>query len=154
MFLVQPNAKPPNDPATGEPLSNVNGRIDRLIRSIESNSQTIVIPTPALAEVLVVARGKIEDWISMLQQSRHFQIVDFEINAVKKLVDVTQKIHKDEAFESQSAFTKAQLKFDRQIIAIALAQNQDTIYSDDQGIKRMERYFDIKVIQTHMLPYE
>ena len=59
----------------------------------------------------------------MLQQSRHFQIVDFEINAVKKLVDVTQKIHKDEAFESQSPFTKAQLKFDRQIVAIALAEN-------------------------------
>lgn len=82
----------------------------------------------------------------MLQQSRHLKIVDFEINAVKKLVDVTQKMHKDEAFESQSSFTKAQLKFDRQILAIALAQNQNTICSDGQGIKRKERYFDIEVI--------
>ena len=154
MFLVQPNAKPPNDPATGEPLANVSQRIERLIRDIESKSQTIVIPTPALAEVLVIAKGQIDEWISMLQQSRHFQIVDFDIDAVKKLVHVTQKIHDNRMFESQSPFTKAQLKYDRQILAVALAENESTIYSDDQGIKQMERYFDIEVIQTHMLPYE
>ena len=79
----------------------------------------------------------------MLQQSRHFQIVDFDIDAVKKLVHVTQKIHDNRMFESQSPFTKAQLKYDRQILAIALAENQNTIYSDDGGIKNMEHYFNM-----------
>ena len=154
MFLVQPNAKPPSDPATGEPLANVSQRIEYLIRDMESKSQPIIIPTPALAEVLVIARGNIEEWISILQQSRHFHIAGFDIDAVKKLVHVTQKIHENRVFESQSPFTKAQLKYDRQIVAVALAQNESTIYSDDQGIKQMERYFDIEVIQTHTLPYE
>lgn len=154
MFLVQPNAKPPNDPATGEPLTNVSRRIARLIREIESKSQTIVIPTPALAEVLVIVKGKIDEWIFMLQQSRHFHIAGFDVDAVKTLVHVTQKIHENRVFESQSPFTKAQLKYDRQILAVALAENENTIYSDDQGIKQMERYFDIEVIQTHTLPVE
>ena len=153
MFLVKPDAKPPDDPATGEPLANVRERMDRLIREIESKSQTIVIPTPALAEALVVSRrGKMEEWIALLDQSPYFHIAEFDVGAVRKLVHVTRTIHGSKAFKPDPQLTRAQLKFDRQIVAIALARNQNTIYSDDKGIKRLERYFDIEVIPTPALP--
>ena len=153
MFLVKPDAKPPDDPATGKPLANVRERIDRLILEMESKSQIIVIPTPALAEALVVSgRGKMEEWIAMLDQSPYFHIAEFDVGAVKKLVHVTRAIHGSKTFEPDPQFTRAQLKFDRQIVAIALARNQRTIYSDDKGIKRLERYFDIEGIPTPALP--
>ena len=153
MFLVQPDARPPADPDTGEPLAKIKERMDSLIQDIQAKSETIVIPTPALAEVLIaVPEGRPGECLSRLHQSRHFQIADFDTNAVRKLVDVTRKVHHNKEWKSASPRTKAQLKFDRQIVAVALARNQNTIYSDDNGLKDLAQRFEIKVIPTHALP--
>ena len=48
--------------------------------------------------------------------------------------------------------TKAKVKFDRQIIAIAKVNSVKTIYSDDIGLGKTARLNDISVIETRDLP--
>ena len=51
---------------------------------------------------------------------------------------------------SSSPLTK--LKFDRQIIAIARAEGDTTIYSDDQDIAKLATPLALTVIPIHALP--
>ena len=48
--------------------------------------------------------------------------------------------------------TRAKLKFDRQIIAIARTQNQTTIHSDDEDIATLASPLGLEVIPVHALP--
>ncbi len=53
-LLVNPAANPPTDPATGQPVAFARERIEGLLASL-SATDTLIIPTPVLAEVLVQA---------------------------------------------------------------------------------------------------
>ena len=48
--------------------------------------------------------------------------------------------------------TRAKLKFDRQIIAIALTRGETTIYSDDGDIARLGEALGLEAIRSHALP--
>ena len=48
--------------------------------------------------------------------------------------------------------TRAKLKFDRQIIAIARTQSQTTIYSDDEDISTLAEPLGLEVVPVHALP--
>ena len=48
--------------------------------------------------------------------------------------------------------TRAKLKFDRQIIAIARVEGQATVYSDDEDIKKLGAPLGLAVIAVHELP--
>ena len=50
------------------------------------------------------------------------------------------------------AATRAKLKFDRQILAIARIHEQSTIYSDDDDISKLASKLSIQVIPIHELP--
>lgn len=55
IFFFEKDAPAPTDPETGKPLDRCYDRVNHLIAEIAANSGKIVIPTPALAEVLVMA---------------------------------------------------------------------------------------------------
>ena len=55
LLFLEPDARAPLDPATNEPLTDAKARIDHLIETLEKQREAIVIPTPALSEVLVHA---------------------------------------------------------------------------------------------------
>jgi len=48
--------------------------------------------------------------------------------------------------------TRAKLKFDRQIIAIARVEGQATVYSDDEDIRKLGAPLGLTVIAVHELP--
>ncbi len=48
--------------------------------------------------------------------------------------------------------TRAKLKFDRQIVAIARVNRQTTIYSDDSDIAKLADALDLEVIPISGLP--
>ena len=48
--------------------------------------------------------------------------------------------------------TRAKLKFDRQIIAIARTQSQTKIHSDDEDISTLAEPLGLEVIPVHALP--
>jgi hypothetical protein len=52
IYIIDENASPPNDPATGQPVRNCKERLDHLLFTLQKENAKIIIPTPALGEVL------------------------------------------------------------------------------------------------------
>ena len=46
LLVLDPNAKAPSDPGTGEPVDKAAERIEYLIEMLSADKEKIVIPTP------------------------------------------------------------------------------------------------------------
>lgn len=137
LLVLDPDAKPPSDPDTGEPLEKAAERIEFLIESLTSKKEKIVIPTPVLSEVLVHAGDAMGPYLETLNGQATFRIAPFDqkaaIEAALAMSDAIQRGgHRIDAANQDA--TKTKIKFDRQIVAIAKAEGAHSIYSDDQDV--------------------
>jgi hypothetical protein len=73
-LLIHPSARPPKDPATKQPLIRVQERIEKLVDDLNATSDRVVIPTPALAEFLVLAGNDGPQYLSDLMNQPGFYI--------------------------------------------------------------------------------
>ena len=55
LYLFSSHVGVPIDPSTGRPVERAKERIDLLLEDLQRNRTKIIIPTPALAEILVHA---------------------------------------------------------------------------------------------------
>ncbi len=151
LLLFQSDARPPIDPTTNLPLEKCKERIDFLIQSLTDKNIEIAIPTPVLSEILVAAgpdKSKILDAINSFYA---FSIKPFDQLAAVEVAMLTDKdLDSNKKLNAQE--TKAKVKYDRQIVAIAKVNNLKTIYSDDRGLAKVARANGINVIQTADLP--
>ena len=152
LLFLEPDASAPLDPATNEPVTNAKARIEHLIETLEKGSETIVIPTPALSEVLVHANDAGPPYLDILNTTRWFRIEPFDQRAAVELASMTREALREGNLRAGTQATRSKLKFDRQIIAIALTQNQTTIYSDDKDIATLAEPLGLEVIPVHALP--
>ena len=116
----------PLDPATNERVTDARARIDHLIEALEERRETIVIPTPALSEVLVHANEAGPEYLEIPNTTRCFRIEPFDQRAAVELATMTREALREGNLRGGTQSTRAKLKFDRQIIAIARSQNQTT----------------------------
>lgn len=131
LYFLEPDSKAPRDPGTNKPISDAKARIDLLIETLEAREETTLIPTPALSEVLVHAATAGPRYLKILHGTNCFRIASFDERAAVELASMTRDAFGEGDLRSGSSTTRANLKFDRQIIAIARVHNQTTIYSDD-----------------------
>jgi hypothetical protein len=129
-FLFEKDANAPIDPQTGEPLERCYDRVNHLIAEMAANSAKIVIPTPALAEILVKAGEAGPEWLNIIEKSRHFVIADFDVRAAAE--HAAQMINSPRPIAGR----KQKAKFDYQIIAIARVAGAEAIYSFDGDIAK------------------
>lgn len=126
-------AKAPHDPQTKKPLANCRDRIDYLVATLSKAGTAILIPTPALAEFLVKAGPNKEQFLELFTNSKNFQVSDFDVRAAIELAQCN-----DPDFKKQKKLdpiaTRAKLKFDRQIVAIGLANRVERIYTGDEKL--------------------
>ena len=151
-LLVNPDAKAPDDPATGLPVSDAGKRFDFLRTQIEKSGSTIIIPTPALAEVLVSIGDAAPAVIDRLNRSGRFRIAGFDLFAAVELAAMTRDALRAGDKKQGSPESWQKVKIDRQIIAIARINQVDLIYSDDRGVKHFAELLGIQVIQTWEMP--
>ncbi len=151
LYFLEPDASAPLDPATNRPVQEAKARIDFLIQSIEASSETIVIPTPVLSEVLVHAGKAGPKYLNILQGTRCFRIEPFDLRAAVELATMTRDAIAAGDLRAGAQTTRAKLKFDRQIIAITRVQGQKTIYSDDGDIAKLGTALGLKVVPIHAL---
>ena len=90
--------------------------------------------------------------LHILNSTRCFRIVSFDQRAAVELAAMTRAALSAGDLRSGLETTRAKLKFDRQIVAIARTQEQMTIYSDDGDIAKLAEALDINVIRIHELP--
>lgn len=127
MYFLEPDAKAPLDPTTNEPVTNAKARIDFLIETLEARRETIVIPTPALSEVLVHAGSAGPRYLDILNTTRCFRVESFDLRAAVELAAMTRDAIVAGDLRAGTGTTRAKLKFDRQIVAIARTQGQHTV---------------------------
>ena len=152
LYFLEAKVKVPTDPATGKPVTDAKARVDRLIQDIGKRNEMIVIPTPALSEVLVHADEARTKYLHILTTARHFRVEPFDQRAAVELATMTREAVGQGDLRAGMQMTRAKLKFDRQIIAIARTRNQTTIYSDDKHIQKLAEPLGIEVIALHDLP--
>lgn len=154
LLALDPSAKPPLDPSTQEPLSQVPERMDFLIQSLSSDGETIVIPTPVLSEILVHAGDAIQTFLDAINSDSVFRVADFDQRAAIEAALATKSaiLRGGRRIDSGVAATGAKIKFDRQIVAIAMVENAHTIYSDDSDIAKYASHASIRSVRTVDLP--
>ena len=128
-FIIDENAAAPPDPTTNQPVTFCKERVQHLLATLEKDNAKVILPTPALGEVLVKAGSGAPAIITEFSNSKHFKIVSFDVRAAVEFA--ARQINRPKGIEKR---TKA--KFDDQILAIALVENASIIYSDDKGIAK------------------
>jgi predicted nucleic acid-binding protein len=91
----------------------------------------IIIPTPALGEVLVKAQQAAPELLRYLTSSKHFRVAPFDAMAAVEYATMHG------ARLGKTITNRAKAKFDEQIVAIARVENAAIIYSDDADIVKL-----------------
>jgi predicted nucleic acid-binding protein len=152
LYLFDPEAKAPTDPETGSPVTRVKERIEFLVSALERRKEKIIVPTPALSELLVRAGDAGPEYLEILGKSAAFKVVDFDQRAAVEVAAATREAIEAGGKKGGSESSWAKIKFDRQIIAIARVERASAIYSDDGDIARFAKNFGIAVIRLQDLP--
>ena len=111
-LAVNPDARPPLDPQSGEPVAHAKARVEHLIASL-GNSDRLVIPTPVLAEVLVGAGDGAAALLSQIQDVAAIQIVPFDQRAAVELASMTREAERAGSKKGNSTEPWQKVKFDR-----------------------------------------
>lgn len=150
-LLFHPGAKAPTD-ADGKPISRARERVEYLVETLEKSKTKIIIPTPALAELLVLAGDAGPKYLEQIEDKAFFKVSDFDKRAA---IEVSLQIREAMGSGNKkggSVSTWAKVKFDRQIIAIAKVESITTIYSDDKDLVKYAKAQEIEVKGINDLP--
>lgn len=151
ILFIDPKAKPPTDPNTDRPVERCKERIEHLIDTLSKLKTRILIPTPVLSEFLVRAGDEKAKYLSEFVGSKNFLVGDFDSVAAIELAyleDVDLKSNR----KLDVLTSKAKVKFDRQIVAIAKINRAETIYTDDGDLGKLAKNNGIDVILTRDIP--
>lgn len=151
-LLFNPNAKPPIDKTTKQPLEHFKERVNYLIQTLNKDKTQIIIPSPVLCEILVPVTVGQKETIDTLSRSP-FKILGFDQRASIECSIMLRKYLSEakNKKESKANFNKQKVKFDHQIFSIGLVEQVEAIYSDDGDIKLLGKLFNIPVIGSHEL---
>lgn len=150
-LVINPDARPPDDPDTGEPLKFAKERVEALVEGLTA-SDRLIIPTPVLAEVLVAAEEAAPEILNQLQSLARIQIVPFNQQAAVELAVMTRDALSLGAKKGASAEPWQKVKFDRQILAIARVTGSDAVYSDDSKLCGFAKSIGLHTRSTWELP--
>lgn len=135
ILLFHPSARAPSDPATGKPVEKCQERIEFLIETLSKARIRVIVPTPVLSEILVKAGTDKARILNELTNSTAFKIQPFDAMAAVEVAELT-----DSDLQSgkplSATHTRAKIKYDRQIVAIAKVIGAQTIYTDDAALAR------------------
>lgn len=140
------------DPKIKNGVGN-NLRVDHLVDSLTKSRERIIVPTPALSELLVGAGDAAPQYLDILNRSAHFRIEPFSTKAAVEAAAAIRdaKAKGDKRGKGIDA-SWAKVKFDRQIVAIAKVNGASIIYSDDDDVTKLCQPAGITVIALKDLP--
>ena len=146
-LTLHPDAKPRSS------VDRVQDRIEHLLRTLQENREVAIIPTPALSEFLVFAGKSAPDYLLKIRESSFLRIEPFDERAAIELAD--REISAREKGNKRGSATSSdwqKVKFDRQIVAVALVHKALTVYSDDPDIAAHGKDCGLTVLALADLP--
>ena len=150
--MLWPEVPAPIDPSTKNPIENMRERVDFLIQRLEKDRTKIIIPTPALSEILVRAGRAGPQYLAQINSTSVFRTAPFDERAAVEVAAMTRSALDSGDKRGGAEGTWAKIKYDRQIVAIAKVQGATTIYSDDSGVKTLGNGIGLTVIRLFDLP--
>jgi predicted nucleic acid-binding protein len=151
LLLIDPDVLPPTDQATGKPLERCKERIEHLIKELNDSRTRILIPTPVLSEFLVKAGPNKHEFLNEFLGSHSFIVGSFDQRAAIELAMLEDADLKSGKVLDNTT-TKAKIKFDRQILAIAKVQGASVIYTDDEKLAKLAKNNGLDVVMTWDIP--
>jgi len=121
-------------------------RARALLRYLDEQEKIILLPTPVITECLWPVEVHARE--SVLNVINKFMIGTFDLAASVKCAEMMHAITPPEKeFKEERGITKAQMKFDYMIAAIAIVNGADCIYSEDEGLEKFcEGHIDVRPI--------
>ncbi|HEV2522985.1 MAG TPA: hypothetical protein VGT24_11440 [Candidatus Acidoferrales bacterium] len=137
-LMFVPNAK--------HSIADAKARVEFLISDLSGRGDQILIPTPALSEILVRSGKARNAIIQKLTKNPRFVIAPFDLRSALELSVMTDAALSRSDKKGGSAATWAKVKFDRQIIAIAKVERVSCIYSEDGDIHSIGKHEGLSVL--------
>lgn len=150
-ILLSDSARIPPDPITKQPYNRARDRVEFLIEQLQASNSKILIPTPALSEFLIFAHPDGSRYLSEIHGLYRFQIEEFDEMAAIELAELSAKEIKPSKLK-RGEQTWAKLKFDRQIVAMALARNVTALYSTDKDLRELAKRHNIEAFNLGDTP--
>jgi hypothetical protein len=151
VLLINPTGNPPADPNTGAPTTDVPERIAHFLDSLTA-TDTIIIPTPVLAEALVQADEGGPGILAALGGQARMRVRPFGERAAIETAAMTREAIQAGDKKSGSLQPWQKVKIDRQVVAVARAENATRIYADDRNLAEFASRLGMDVISTWELP--
>jgi hypothetical protein len=123
-------------PGAKHEIENATERIEFLISDIHGSGERIIIPTPALSEILIKSGDARNDIINVLTRSSKFLIAPFDTRCALELSLMTDAALTKRDKRGGAEGTWVKVKFDRQIVAIAKTFGARLIYSEDKALRQ------------------
>lgn len=139
ILLLDPDKPAPLDPTTGKPVTHARTRIEHLVDLLEESSDRVLVPTPALSELLVGAALAGPDYLRIIESRSVFVVAPFDKRCAVELAEMSRSARDagEKSGGSQEPWQK--VKLDRQIVAIAKVNREQRIYSTDVGVLTFAR---------------
>jgi hypothetical protein len=111
-------------------------RVEYLIDELSDAGEKIIIPTPALSECLVHAGPAGPDYLAIIDKQACFRVASFDARAaVEAAVRTYHARQRGQPRGGNPEASRAKIKFDRQIVAIATVEGATAVYSDDADVR-------------------
>lgn len=122
-------------------------KIEHLLQMAEKRRETIVVPAPALCELLAGSGKAKEKILEALSGKKSIVIRSFDQMAA---LECAIMMSEAKAVPKKSS-PKSKIKFDWQIVAIAVTSRATEIYSFDDDIRRCAKIRGLKYINPDSL---
>lgn len=133
--ILAPSQTGLTHPETSAILDRVAERAQAFVSEAEKRNALILIPTPVLSEFLIgVESPKYQEYLDVLNGSACFEVVDFDTSAA---IECAQLPDRKELVQISPGQVASKLKYDRQIVGIALAAMADEVWSHDDSLRKI-----------------
>lgn len=150
-ILLNPAARVPIDPATGQPLDLARERLVGFIAQAEKERRKLIIPTPVTAELLTAIGPTSADYIRVVNRKAVFEVRSFDEVAAVELAFLNRDVFG--ALDHKNGLEPWQkMKVDRQIIAVAKVADCEKILTEDDGLGNRARLCEIEPLKLIDLP--
>jgi hypothetical protein len=137
---------------SGQKVEYARERVLGLVQEIEDAREQVAVPAPALSELLVTDGVDVQDVLTTLRGSSFIRIESFDERAAVELAVRLREARKAGDQREGLPITKTAMKFDRQIVAIALVSGSSILYSDDDGVAKFAAACGLAVKRVIDLP--
>lgn len=135
-------------PTAKHSLSDAAQRINFLISDLNGSGDQIVVPTPALSEVLIKSGAARDKIVQELTKTPKFIVAPFDTLAAIELSLMSDAAFTRSDKKDGATGTWAKVKFDRQIVAISKVMRVSRIYSDDDDIHAIGKREGLRVLRV------